>query len=109
MRDARIALMVVLLLAAPAAFSQTAGAPSAKLYCWKNNAGKTECGDKVPYEYQDAGIKEIRLFNAEGERTFYEEGGFRVRPSGTPFLSIASFGMFAFPPQARENSTACVG
>ena len=59
MRDARIALALLLLLAAPAALSQPAGsAPTAKLYCWKNKTGKTECGDKVPYEYQDAAIKE---------------------------------------------------
>jgi chromosome segregation ATPase len=32
---------------------------SGRLFCWKNKAGKTECGDKVPYEYQDSGIKEM--------------------------------------------------
>jgi len=30
-----------------------------KMFCWKNKAGVTECGDKVPYEYQDAAIKEM--------------------------------------------------
>jgi chromosome segregation ATPase len=60
MRDARIALALLMLLAAPAALSQPAGgAPTAKLFCWKNKAGKTECGDKVPYEYQDAAVKEL--------------------------------------------------
>jgi GNAT superfamily N-acetyltransferase len=67
---------------------------------------------------REAGIRDIQLFCAEGARTFYEKGGFRPRPAdapgmeyagadpparfrGTPFLSIASFGMFAFPPGAR--------
>lgn len=70
MRDARIALALLLLLAAPAALCQPAGgAPNAKLYCWKNKAGKTECGDKVPYEYQDAGIKEMNKQGVVTRRT----------------------------------------
>ncbi|HEV2095475.1 MAG TPA: hypothetical protein VGQ82_03135 [Chthoniobacterales bacterium] len=70
MRDARIALALVLLLAAPAALCQPAGsAPNAKLYCWKNKAGKTECGDKVPYEYQDAAVKEMNKQGVVTRRT----------------------------------------
>lgn len=70
MRDARIALALLLLLAAPAALSQPAGgAPTAKLYCWKNKAGKTECGDKVPYEYQDAAVKEMNKQGVVTRRT----------------------------------------
>ena len=61
MRDAFIALVALALLASPCALAQPAGTapPATKLYCWKNKAGKTECGDKVPYEYQDAAIKEM--------------------------------------------------
>ena len=32
---------------------------NAKMYCWKNKAGKTECGDKVPYENQASAIREL--------------------------------------------------
>jgi chromosome segregation ATPase len=68
MRETRIALALLLLIAAPAAFSQPAGS-AAKLYCWKNKAGKTECGDKVPYEYQDAAIKEMNKQGVVTRRT----------------------------------------
>lgn len=60
MRSACSALIIMLtaiLTAADAAYAQPQSA--GKMYCWKNKAGKTECGDKVPYEYQDAAIKEL--------------------------------------------------
>src|SRR5262249_37744290 len=42
------------------AAQNTQGAqPAGKMFCWKNKAGKTECGDKVPVENQDSAIKEI--------------------------------------------------
>lgn len=59
MRNARVALALALIFSAPAALAQAGATPTAKLYCWKNKAGKTECGDKVPYEYQDATVKEM--------------------------------------------------
>ncbi|MBI4192613.1 MAG: hypothetical protein HY525_19015 [Betaproteobacteria bacterium] len=70
MRDAFIALVALALLASPCALAQPGGAaPATKLYCWKNKAGKTECGDKVPYEYQDAAIKELSRQGVVTSRT----------------------------------------
>ena len=54
-----IALMVALAVMLPAGGSAYAQSKSGKMYCWKNKAGKTECGDSVPYEYQDAAIREM--------------------------------------------------
>ena len=51
-------MLVVALTAANTAYGQSAPG-GGKMYCWKNKAGKTECGDKVPYEYQDAAIREL--------------------------------------------------
>lgn len=36
-----------------------APAGGGRIYCWKNKAAKTECGDVIPYEYQDSGIREL--------------------------------------------------
>ena len=50
--------LVALLLAVGTA--QAADAPSGKIVCWKDKAGKTVgCGDKVPPEYQDGASKEL--------------------------------------------------
>jgi hypothetical protein len=40
------------------ACAQTPGG-GGKIYCWKNKTGKTECGDVIPYEYQESGIREL--------------------------------------------------
>jgi DNA repair exonuclease SbcCD ATPase subunit len=37
----------------------TAQAQTGKIVCWKDKAGKTSCGDKVPPEYQDNSVKEL--------------------------------------------------
>ena len=58
--------MTAILLNAVPADSQ---AQSGKLFCWKNKAGKTECGDKIPYEYQDAGVKEMNQQGVVTKRT----------------------------------------
>jgi hypothetical protein len=53
-----------------AAYSQGQPPPaSGKMYCWKNKAGKTECGDKVPYEYQDTAIRELNRQGITTRRT----------------------------------------
>jgi len=51
-------LRAVALSAALAAFTGGAFAADAgaKIYCWKNAAGKTECGDRAP---QDAKVREL--------------------------------------------------
>jgi len=60
MRSASSALILILTAMLPAAVSVYAQVQSSgKMYCWKNKSGKTECGDKVPYEDQDAAIKEL--------------------------------------------------
>ena len=51
------ALIAVFALMLPAV--NGAAQTSAKMYCWKNKAGKAECGDKVPYEDQDSAISEL--------------------------------------------------
>ena len=52
-------LMVTLAVILPAGGPAYAQSKSGKMYCWKNKAGKTECGDTVPYEYQDAPVREL--------------------------------------------------
>lgn len=55
-----ITLMVTLAVMLPSGGSAYAQSKSGgKMYCWKNKAGKTECGDAVPYEYQDAQVREL--------------------------------------------------
>lgn len=66
-----VVLMVLsaMLAAASPASAQSQSQSSGKMYCWKNKAGKTECGDKVPYEYQDAAIKEMNRQGVVTSRT----------------------------------------
>ena len=53
-------LMVSLAVMLPAGGSVHAQSKSSsKMYCWKNKAGKTECGDTIPYEYQESAIREL--------------------------------------------------
>jgi hypothetical protein len=55
-----ITLMVTLAVMLPAGGPAHAQSKSSsKMYCWKNKSGKTECGDTVPYEYQESGIREM--------------------------------------------------
>lgn len=48
MHSVRAITLVALLVAIGSAHAQ-----SGKIVCWKDKAGKTSCGDKVPPEYQD--------------------------------------------------------
>ena len=61
MRSARLILLALLSagVAGGTAFAQTGASGSGKIFCWKNKTGKTECGDSIPLEYQDAAIREL--------------------------------------------------
>jgi archaellum component FlaC len=59
MRKSVSAFFVMMTAIALNVIPADANAQGGKLFCWKNKAGKTECGDKIPYEYQDAAIKEM--------------------------------------------------
>jgi chromosome segregation ATPase len=59
--------MVALLVAIGSAHAQ-----SGKIVCWKDKAGKTSCGDKVPPEFQDNATKELN------------KQGITVKQSATP-------------------------
>lgn len=61
MRSARLILLALLSagVAAGTAFAQTGASGSGKIYCWKNKSGKTECGDSIPLEHQDAAVREL--------------------------------------------------
>ena len=50
----------------------SAQAQSGKIVCWKDKAGKTSCGDKVPPEFQDNATKELN------------KQGITVKQSATP-------------------------
>ena len=67
-----LALAALLPVAAEQANAQTLARPAGKIYCWKNKAGKTECGDKIPYEYQTGAVKEL---NRQGVITERREAG----------------------------------
>src|SRR5471030_2153671 len=58
MFSVRAILLVALLFVIGSAQAQ-----SGKIVCWKEKSGKTSCGDKVPYEYQDNNTKEL---NSQG-------------------------------------------
>ena len=54
MPNLNISKALVILSAVVFPFAGTAHAQVSKsgnMFCWKTKAGKTECGDKVPYEY----------------------------------------------------------
>ena len=71
MRNVQTALIIMLAVVLPAAGTAYAQSSqgSGKMYCWKNKTGKTECGDKVPYEYQDAAIRELNKQGVVTSRT----------------------------------------
>ncbi len=48
-------------VSAPPLYAQTG-----KIFCWKNKSGKTECGDHIPAEDQNAPVKEL---NSHGVTT----------------------------------------
>lgn len=54
-----LTLAALLPVAAEQACAQPLAQPAGKIYCWQNKAGKTECGDKIPYEYQSGSVKEL--------------------------------------------------
>jgi chromosome segregation ATPase len=64
-------LRAITLIALLVAFG-SAHAQSGKIVCWKDKAGKTSCGDKVPPEYQDNATKELN------------KQGITVKQSATP-------------------------
>jgi hypothetical protein len=57
MRNVLIVLLAAMLPAASPVYGQATG--SGKIFCWKNKAGKTECGDSIPKESSDAAVREL--------------------------------------------------
>lgn len=48
-----------LVLLVPATTTVHAQTGSGKIFCWKNKAGKTECGDSMPQESGDTAVREL--------------------------------------------------
>lgn len=57
MRNALVLVFASLLPLGSTALAQSTG--SGKIFCWKNKAGKTECGDSIPVESGGAAVREL--------------------------------------------------